>query len=45
MWAGEMAKHCTTRPFALIASRHIAISIFEVTITAAVDDMAQVHVR
>ena len=31
MWAGEMATHYAKRPFALIASKHIDISIFEIT--------------
>ena len=40
MWAGAMAKHCAMRPFAQIASSHIALNIFKTTITVAIDDIA-----
>jgi hypothetical protein len=44
MWAGEMADHCATRPLALVASSHVAMSTFEITITAAADDIAHILV-
>jgi hypothetical protein len=44
MWADELADHCATRPFALVASSHVAMSTFEITIKAAADDIAQILV-